>query len=502
MNIEDMKAFTTTLPLLHTPSSSFNDPMTQDISPAADDPFGRLSLELLTMIYLNLPQETLPQAIAASRSLSRIRNFNWFWQQRIKMDMPWAWEVLEVKKEDLDYHQAYIKLATLVKDPLKSAIPALANRKRVWYACEQILELYQQYLLEYPPPEDEPDTASAAMRSGAKLERFAHVATSKLSSSKNVSTVWFPLSREYVESEKKLVLYWKDGSLAGLEISVVGTQTTRIGNTTDTDDSHNMLIGEDDWFSKIIFHILTSESKVGDAAHAIARSTSVVGITIELLHGGSTTLGSSGKGDVRLFMPQRDTAIVGLKVQMAGGIITRLGLLEHAYTGLNQTQEVADPALLTYLWADKLPAQHDLGFSECRVGYWGMRGHQDLVPFTCLMFGAEEQEDEHENGDEDDAGTEYLLSSITGISGSHNARSWKVHHRTVLANNNDDGLVQSAGLACDSSDMRFFPIEGSSGERVVRVSTDLGAYVAGVTVSEQNVCPDRKSVRFVVRQAY
>jgi len=375
--------------------------------------------------------------------------------------MPWAWEMHELKK-DVDWYRAYILLAQAVKDPFHSSILALANRRRVWSACEQVLVLYREYIMTNTSSSLENDTVSSAVRHDAKLEHFPHIANSS-ESAKNVMTVWFPLTASFVQSEKRLVAYWKDRSLAGLAI-ILGDQQTNVGNTTDVDGIEEMLIAQDDWLQSLTFHIALEPDKDSHKLH----DNFVVGLAVKLLSGTKTILGKA-RGHKRLLMPQQGRAVVGMKVEMTGGIVTRLGLLEYALSGMNHFEETGYPAILKHLWTDNLPLHRGITFGTTEIGYWGMSIHPDLVPFTCLWFGSDQRE----------ASLPYL-DTITGISGSHDARSWRVHQKV-----DNTELLETGGSVKDEHDMRFFAIDGSSGECIIGVETDLGPCITGVRVSWQ-----------------
>jgi len=456
-----MQSFADALPLLETTTTSIVN--TTTFRPAAEtsDPFSRLPLELVTMIYHRLPQEALVKAMLTSRSLGRVRTCNWFWRQRLKLDMPWAWELHELEK-DIDWYRVYISLAQEVKDPFRSSMPALANRKRVWSACDQVLSLYREYLQANTLSDIEDDTVSSAMRHDAKLEYFPHVATSS-KSSKNVMTVWFPLNASFMQSEKRLVAYWKDRSLAGLAI-ILGDQQTNVGNTTDVDESEEMLIAQNDWLQSLTLHIAIKPDKDSHMLH----DNLVVGLGIKLLSGPEKVLGKT-EGDKRLLMPQQGRAVVGMKVEMTGGIITRMGPLEYALPGMNHFEETGDPTLLKHLWTDSLPLHRGITFGATEVGYWGMSFHPDLVPFTCLWFGSDQREASLPH-----------LDTMTGVSGSHDARSWRVHRKV-----DNVELPETCGSIRDEHEMRFFAIDGGSGERIVGVETDIGPCITGVRVSWQ-----------------
>jgi hypothetical protein len=462
-NNKQMRSFADASPLLGTTTASRANTMIDNPSTNSSDPFSRLPLEIITMIYHRLPQAALPKAILTSQSLGRVRTCNWFWRQRLKLDMPWAWELHELEK-DIDWYRAYISLAQEVKDPFRSSIPALANRKRVWSACDQMLSLYRKYQQANAPLDIGHDSVSSAMRHDARLEHFPHVANSS-ESAKNVMTVWLPLDASFVQSEKKLVACWKDRSLAGLAIIVAG-QHTNVGNTTEVDACEEMLIAQNDWLQSLTFHIAIEQDK----GSPILRDTLVVGLAVKLLSGTEAVLGET-EGHRRLLMPQQGRAVVGMNVEITGGIITRLGFLEHAFSGMNQIEETGDPALLKHLWTDKLPLHRGITFDRFEVGYWGMTFHQDLVPFTCLWFGSDQI-----------GGILPLLDSITGISGSHDARSWRVHRKV-----DDVELLETGGPVRAEYEMRFFPIHGSRGERIIGIETDLGPCITGVKVSERKI---------------
>jgi len=57
------------------------------------NPFNEISLELRTQILIELPRDSFIHALSSTRSLHEVTELNWFWKARIRIDMPWLWEV-------------------------------------------------------------------------------------------------------------------------------------------------------------------------------------------------------------------------------------------------------------------------------------------------------------------------------------------------------------------------------------------------------------------------
>ncbi|PTU21241.1 hypothetical protein P175DRAFT_0501879 [Aspergillus ochraceoroseus IBT 24754] len=113
-------------------------------------PFGKLPVEMVDKICSFLPGDSLKALIEASLFVQVITQENYFWKRFIQYDMPWLWEMQTLQARDdlppdLNYklvHSWLDKITTPEYGMNDSAWMGIANRRRIWNACEQVAPKY------------------------------------------------------------------------------------------------------------------------------------------------------------------------------------------------------------------------------------------------------------------------------------------------------------------------------------------------------------------------
>lgn len=139
--------------------------ITPDLHPRVkSDPFRQLPSEIIHQLCKNLPKESMSNLMQASWTVSEtVRRSISFWKSRIKIDMPWAFEIHSFLDSVADENQpsVYPKLQdwqywhykelytsldkTIDPKPFfrgSLIVLKLANRRRIWYVCTQIKAVY------------------------------------------------------------------------------------------------------------------------------------------------------------------------------------------------------------------------------------------------------------------------------------------------------------------------------------------------------------------------
>lgn len=111
--------------------------------------------------------------------------------------------------------------------------------------------------------------------------------------------------------------------------------------------------------------------------------------------------------------------------------------------------------ILTLLQVPNAP----LACHSSEFGYWSVQEASDLVPFYPLYFGRTEDE----------------FAALTGIAVGNNSLGIAVYH---------DGKVSGSAGKLEEGFMKYFPIDGKGGERVIGFTVTMGALVDGFKVTE------------------
>jgi hypothetical protein len=69
-----------------------------------------------------------------------------FWQRKIREDMPWLWELFSQDTQGIDFRKAYLYFEKKTRPRYgldDRDWLALANRRRIWGACEVLADMYK-----------------------------------------------------------------------------------------------------------------------------------------------------------------------------------------------------------------------------------------------------------------------------------------------------------------------------------------------------------------------
>ncbi|CZT20359.1 uncharacterized protein RCC_06218 [Ramularia collo-cygni] len=412
-------------------------------SSGSNDLLDVLPNELHAKILDLTPQEDLVPFMKASGTIRRITEPEKFWKHRLQLDAPWLWEM---KNDDTrNWKERYNAVMMQAFKPMREAekgshVSGLANRKRIWHVCEQILQLYQESGASLRPQQ-----TTSEFEDGVVGRYLPIVATQKESKFRGETAFFFDKASD-MHSAKQLRLKWTEsGALCGIQVSTdCGTATLGAGDSSSGTESV-LDMTADDWIEKLVLNISLVEEK--------HQRIAVTGVTIWQLSQAVTVLGSD-KGYKRLLEPLPGNGIVGLKTQFAEGIITHLGLLEHP-AGLTKLRSAIDNKISKLLWKHHLPST-DLRFKDYHFGYWTCDTKWDLTPMETLIFGSTDAEQ----------------STMTGIGATADLGYFEIHRSNG----------SSARVGQRDGPIKVFPIDGPGGERIDGLEIIVGPLPVGLTL--------------------
>ncbi|KAI8717604.1 hypothetical protein NCS52_00836800 [Fusarium sp. LHS14.1] len=223
------------------------------------DPFYKLSNELIREITVLLPYDALLSLRSASRPFYHDTLNNSFWEKRIANDMPWLWD-LEASfgdwTEQIDYRKLYAWLEVVTKPKFGIEVPflAIANRRRIWQCCLEILNHTQDVLdVEYVTDLN-PDMVAQARR-----PILFKVAPTEASREDDISrTFWLHSDKELQANRFGTFLFesfWnEDDLLIGFGV-VFGNRPRFFGTRSGKEETVRLIPG--DWIADMAFFFAT-----------------------------------------------------------------------------------------------------------------------------------------------------------------------------------------------------------------------------------------------------
>ncbi|KAL4787448.1 hypothetical protein BJX76DRAFT_354159 [Aspergillus varians] len=112
--------------------------------------FAKLCYDILHQILMYLPASSILALRKISRSFFLATLHNSFWRKFISEFMPWLWEwkhlLPKCDQSVVDFKRFFLWLdrELSVLYGLQGPLRVLANRRRIWHACEQVCDLYLQ----------------------------------------------------------------------------------------------------------------------------------------------------------------------------------------------------------------------------------------------------------------------------------------------------------------------------------------------------------------------
>lgn len=417
--------------------------------------FDALPHELLIQILDLIPQADLVPSIQAVLTIRQVAKTDKFWHRRLQLDAPWLWEYRDDNKSAKgDLHTFYNAVMMQTCKPLEEAargkrVSGLANRRRIWHVCEQILHLYER-IDTVRGPQDK----SSIFEEGVVCRYLPMVASRARPHFKSEAAFFFN-NQSDVALAKHLTLKWTvEGALYGICLKTKTGQVSfgDIDNPNDTESVMKFAPG--DWIEKMVLNIsvIYEQRKKKKSGEQRTRLFGVTGIAVWHLSGDVTYLGMND-GFKRLLEPLPGNGIVGLKSQFSDGVINHLGLLEHP-AGLTNSRPANDPKRLDLLWNDHVPPA-DLRFRDYGSGYWS-NSSMDLVPMHCLLFGS----------------TDLEQSTMTGIGVAADLAYFEIYR--------SDGSSEQIGQR--QAPKKTFLIDGPGGERIAGLDYTIGHLPVGLTL--------------------
>lgn len=229
-----------------------------------NDPFSRLPYDLLHTLFSHLPKASFLNLILASWPVNcATRNHPAFWKNHMRAAMPWFWEMDELIKQpqpqDIDYRRFYFWLDQNTTPTFAMGPPFLgiANRRRIWYACEQMASAYHKKLL--PEVSTADDAANAVDFESCRCLEMPLVSYPQPSpkTTKTVNTQWVYSWSEVEKQPSMLETFWRGDSnmLVGLSLTFGGSRRVFGHAEEGVDATESMPIKPGDIIKSITIHI-------------------------------------------------------------------------------------------------------------------------------------------------------------------------------------------------------------------------------------------------------
>lgn len=210
-------------------SSKF-EKLSSEIDPGQrvrSDPFMKLPYDLICGVTSMLEDRDLLNLMSASWPVhGLLRNTRQFWQQRLKTSIPWFFELHELLEHDQTLLQAIDPKRILLwaermirpKRWITGPFLGVANRRRIWYVCEQLGERYfPRSGLEDPRQSYVEQMIMAYSNCSSFVVTSAPEAT-EADVLRNV--YWFKSWWELPSKQKEFSTFWDGPSLAGISLGV------------------------------------------------------------------------------------------------------------------------------------------------------------------------------------------------------------------------------------------------------------------------------------------
>ena len=260
---------------------------------ASASPFNSMTPEILHEIILCLPYSDLQSFVRSGLYDRPLQGVHSFWKRKLQTDMPWLWD-LPSPEQELNWFLVYREFrrqcfpGTVVFDPRldgtdrrllditsirrdHSLVLGLANRRRIWQTCEQLIKAYLQEVNRRDHGV-EGEIEKNSIATATKL--VAHPVEKKAHSLKTCflrSCTW----EATLEWDNEFVLYFQeDGRLSGIKMVMEDESSGEVFGA-ETDKMESVLIPKSTWVSH--FEVILSgtdsvekEAKVGICGMAVS----------------------------------------------------------------------------------------------------------------------------------------------------------------------------------------------------------------------------------------
>lgn len=222
------------------------------------DPFNTLPYDVLHQILTYLPGKSVLTLTEASWTVNSATRYNLFWRGLINWDMPWFWELRsifgELENTEINFKAVYLFLDRVTTPSIMVTGPFLgiANRRRIWGSCQDIMKLYFKPVDRKTANETDQEAKEIIQRS--KVLYMPVVSYPQTEETVNtITTQWVYSWQEIDCLPSTLEVNWNhDESIAGLSMTFGGSRRT-FGR--DTDAVSAVRIPGNDWIDMLALRI-------------------------------------------------------------------------------------------------------------------------------------------------------------------------------------------------------------------------------------------------------
>lgn len=225
------------------------------------DPLRALPYDILYIILEELPLEDIRSLMQSSWYVFSSTRNNAFWKQKLaSLILPWFWEASFLLDDEsftnsLNWKDVFLWLEKVTRPQFGISGPfmGIANRRRIWEACQPLIGQYAEKVHPEERPEPEESEANAILDSAKSL----HTAIVTYP----VPETLHPVSSQFIRSWSEikhrssvLDTYWNSkNALIGVSITFSGTDE-RVFGSTEGRRGDQLYIPEGEWIREITIH--------------------------------------------------------------------------------------------------------------------------------------------------------------------------------------------------------------------------------------------------------
>lgn len=244
--------------------SSFNDLGRR----VRSDPFLRTPYDIICRISGFISDDDLINLKRASWPVhALLQNNDQFWRQRLKSSFfPWFFELRELLEQDQKLLQTnntqrifqWAERSTRPEKWLTGPLMGLANRRRIWSACEQLSDFYR--LKEQVENDDSISDEERQIRTYSKCDFSVVVSSPEPTTLNSACRVYWLRSWSEVRSQAKtLESFWdRHGSLVGISLTPDGQKRRLLGLAGSENDGivrESITLGAEEWIKGLVVHL-------------------------------------------------------------------------------------------------------------------------------------------------------------------------------------------------------------------------------------------------------
>jgi hypothetical protein len=241
-----------------------NSPTAFDLAhKVRNDPFTKLPYVILSLIVPHLSSSDFLSLTRASYHVLSATHYNGFWtlfiHQRI---LPWFWELQsdfgKLFPSTFNFKRVYLWLDSVTKHEfgMRGPFMGIANRRRIWNACQGLVPLYQDRVLK--DTGERIDEEAEQIMLGALSLQLPAVMHPPPRAPRDTSNYWIHSWSEIDLSACTFEVSWDpEGTLCGMLIAFAGDKRQfGLGTSTQGPASvQSVDISHEDWIQEIILYI-------------------------------------------------------------------------------------------------------------------------------------------------------------------------------------------------------------------------------------------------------